>query len=149
LAPSKGWLESRTTSQRQHRGCASCKGEQRVGDRQQRSSAVAPRRWIGKIVTPAVICSLALGLSYLGVSAMDAFQTGLNYLNLGPLAVVFRLGRDVAKTDRAHPIGSVRGRWEPARRGSGNSTRPYEQPDGVGGGSVCERERSNAVPMGT
>ena len=46
------------------------------------------RRWVGEIITLAVICSLAIGPGYLGVGPIDAFQTGLKYLSLGLLAMV-------------------------------------------------------------
>jgi preprotein translocase SecF subunit len=44
--------------------------------------------WVGELVTLAIVCTLALGLGYLGAGAIEAFQTGPNYLDLGLLAVV-------------------------------------------------------------
>jgi hypothetical protein len=46
------------------------------------------RRWIGELVTLAIVCTLALGLGYLGAGAIDAFQTGANYVDLGLLLLV-------------------------------------------------------------
>jgi hypothetical protein len=44
--------------------------------------------WVGELVTLAIVCTLALGLGYLGAGAIEAFQTGPDYLDLGLLAVV-------------------------------------------------------------
>lgn len=46
------------------------------------------RGWIGEFVTVAIVGTLALGLVCLSAGAIDAFQTGLHYLDLGLLAVV-------------------------------------------------------------
>jgi len=46
------------------------------------------RGWIGEVVTVSIVCAFALGLVYLGAGAIDAFQTGLHYLDLGLLALV-------------------------------------------------------------
>jgi hypothetical protein len=46
------------------------------------------RGWIGELVTLAIVCTLALGLGYLGAGAIAALQTGPAYLDLGLLAVV-------------------------------------------------------------
>jgi hypothetical protein len=46
------------------------------------------RGWIGELVTLAIVCTLALGLGYLGAGAIAAFQAGLDYLDLGLLAVI-------------------------------------------------------------
>ena len=44
--------------------------------------------WAGELVTLAIVCTLALGLGYLGAGAIDAYQTGLDYLEVGLLAAV-------------------------------------------------------------
>jgi hypothetical protein len=44
--------------------------------------------WVGELVTLAIVCTLALGLGYLGAGAIEAFQTGPDYFDLGLLAVV-------------------------------------------------------------
>jgi hypothetical protein len=44
--------------------------------------------WVGELVTVAIVCTLALGLGYLGAGAIEAFQTGPNYADFGLLAVV-------------------------------------------------------------
>jgi hypothetical protein len=44
--------------------------------------------WVGELVTLAIVCTLALGLGYLGAGAIEAFQTGPDYLDLGLLAGV-------------------------------------------------------------
>ena len=46
------------------------------------------RRWIGELVTLAIVCILVLGLSSLGAGAIDAFQTGPDYLDAGLFAAV-------------------------------------------------------------
>ena len=46
------------------------------------------RGWIGEVVTLAIVCTLAIGIGYLGAGAIDAFQTGPDYVDLGLLAVV-------------------------------------------------------------
>jgi hypothetical protein len=42
--------------------------------------------WVGEVVTLTIVCTLALGFGYLGAGAIDAYQTGLDYLDLGLLA---------------------------------------------------------------
>jgi hypothetical protein len=46
------------------------------------------RGWIGELVTLAIVCTLALGLGYLGAGAVAAFQTGPDLVDLGLLAGV-------------------------------------------------------------
>jgi hypothetical protein len=46
------------------------------------------RGWIGELVTLAIVCTLALGLGYLGAGVIAAFQAGPNYLDLGLLGVI-------------------------------------------------------------
>ena len=46
------------------------------------------RGWIGELVTLAIVCTLAMGLGYLGAGAIAAVQTGVDYLDLGLLGVV-------------------------------------------------------------
>lgn len=46
------------------------------------------RRWIGELVTLAIVCTLALGLGYLGAGTIAALQTGPALIDLGLLAVV-------------------------------------------------------------
>jgi hypothetical protein len=46
------------------------------------------RGWIGELVTVSIVCTLALGLGFLGAGAIDAFQTGPDWLELGLLALV-------------------------------------------------------------
>ena len=48
----------------------------------------ATRGWIGELVTLAIVCMLALGLGYLGAGAIDTAQQGIDYIDLGLLAVV-------------------------------------------------------------
>jgi hypothetical protein len=44
--------------------------------------------WVGEVVTLAIVCTMALGLGYLGAGAINAFQTGADYLDLGLLGLV-------------------------------------------------------------
>jgi uncharacterized membrane protein len=44
--------------------------------------------WVGELVTVAIVCTLVLGLGYLGAGAIEAFQTGPNYVHLGLVAAV-------------------------------------------------------------
>jgi hypothetical protein len=46
------------------------------------------RGWIGEFVTVSIVCALALGLSFLGAGAIDTFQTGPDWLDIGLLALV-------------------------------------------------------------
>ena len=46
------------------------------------------RGWIGELVTLAIVCTLALGLGYLGAGAIAAFRTRPEYVDLGLLAGV-------------------------------------------------------------
>jgi hypothetical protein len=52
-----------------------------------------PPRWttyagVGEAVTLAIVCTLALGVGYLGAGALDAIRTRPDYLDLGLLAGV-------------------------------------------------------------
>jgi len=44
--------------------------------------------WVGEVVTLAIVCTLAIGVGYLGAGVIDAFQTGVDYLDLALLAGV-------------------------------------------------------------
>ena len=46
------------------------------------------RGWVGEVVTIAIVCTLAIGLGYLGAGVIGAVRTGPDYLDLGLLAVV-------------------------------------------------------------
>jgi hypothetical protein len=46
------------------------------------------RGWIGELVTVSIVCTLALGLGFLGAGAIGAFQTGPDWLELGLMALV-------------------------------------------------------------
>jgi hypothetical protein len=46
------------------------------------------RGWIGELVTVSIVCALALGLGFLGAGAIDAVETGPDWLDLGLLALV-------------------------------------------------------------
>jgi len=44
--------------------------------------------WVGEVVTLVIVCTLAIGIGYLGAGAIHAFQTGVDYLDLALLAGV-------------------------------------------------------------
>jgi hypothetical protein len=44
--------------------------------------------WVGEVITLAIVCTLALGLGYLGAGVIGAVQMGVDYLDLGVLAAV-------------------------------------------------------------
>ena len=46
------------------------------------------RGWVGEVITLAIVCTLALGLGYLGAGVIGAVQTGIDYLDLALLAAV-------------------------------------------------------------
>jgi hypothetical protein len=46
------------------------------------------RGWIGEVVTLAIVCTLALGLGYLGAGAIEAFETGADLLDIALLGMV-------------------------------------------------------------
>ena len=46
------------------------------------------RGWVGELVTLAIVCTLAIGVGYLGAGVIGAVQTGPNYIDLSLLAVV-------------------------------------------------------------
>jgi hypothetical protein len=48
----------------------------------------ATRGWVGEVVTLAIVCTLALGLGYLGAGVIETFQVGPDYLDLGLLIAV-------------------------------------------------------------
>jgi hypothetical protein len=46
------------------------------------------RGWVGELVTLAIVCTLAIGLGYLGAGVIGTVQGGADYLDLGLLGVV-------------------------------------------------------------
>jgi hypothetical protein len=46
------------------------------------------RRWIAEAIAVAIVCTLALGLGYLGAGALAALQRGPDHVDLGLLAGV-------------------------------------------------------------
>jgi len=44
--------------------------------------------WVGEVVTLAIVCTLAVGIGYVGAGVIDAFRTGVDYLDLALLAGV-------------------------------------------------------------
>jgi hypothetical protein len=46
------------------------------------------RGWVGELVTLTIVCTLALGLGYLGAGAVAAFETRPDSIDLGLLAGV-------------------------------------------------------------
>jgi hypothetical protein len=44
--------------------------------------------WVGELVTLAIVCAFALGIASLGAGAIEAVQTGPDYLDLVLLAAV-------------------------------------------------------------
>ena len=44
--------------------------------------------WVGEVVTLAIVCTLAVGIGYVGAGVIGALQTGLDYLDLALLAGV-------------------------------------------------------------
>ena len=92
----------------------------------------ATRGWIGEVVTVALVSTLALGLVYLVAGAIDAFQTGPDYLDLGLLAVVliasiaiWRRLKARPRQKAAEPAASVAACVpEPAQSGGAAESRP-------------------------
>lgn len=46
------------------------------------------RGWVGELVTLAIVCTLAIGVGYLGAGLITAVQTGPDFLDVGLLAGV-------------------------------------------------------------
>jgi hypothetical protein len=44
--------------------------------------------WLGEVITVTVVCTLALGVGFLGAGTIRAFQGGPDYLDLGLLSLV-------------------------------------------------------------
>jgi hypothetical protein len=63
----------------------------------------ATRGWVGEIFTLAIVCTLAIGVGYLGAGAIDTFQTGPDYLDLGLLASGVFLSVLIWRRLSAHP----------------------------------------------
>jgi hypothetical protein len=65
------------------------------------------RGWIGEVVTLAIVCTLALGLGYLGAGVATAYRAGPDWVDLGLLAgvalVAFLIARKLSA--RARPSG--------------------------------------------
>lgn len=90
------------------------------------------RGWVGEVVTIAIVCTMALGLGYLGAGAIDAFEVGPDYLDLVLLAGVLLATVVIWRwlNARARPravavavrVRSPATRFEDARRGAGAPT---------------------------
>lgn len=90
--------------------------------------------WVGEVVTLAIVCTLALGLGYLGAGTINAFQTGPDYLDLGLLAgvvlVAVVIGRQWSSRARAksrEAEASLRVVPEPEAAASGRQMAPAEE----------------------
>jgi hypothetical protein len=46
------------------------------------------RRWVGELVTLSIVCTLAIGLGYLGAGVIGTFQTGLHIADAGLVVVI-------------------------------------------------------------
>jgi hypothetical protein len=63
--------------------------------------------WAGELVTLTVVCTLALGVGYLGAGAIDAFQAGPDLLDFGLLAVVLLVSIAIWRRLRARSRSGV------------------------------------------
>ena len=92
------------------------------------------RGWVGELVTLAIVCTLALGLGYLGAGAISTWQTGPDYLDVGLLAVVLfvavAIGHGLNARARATAVGA----------GAGAYARAPEPGQAAGGGRVTMAE---------
>ena len=66
------------------------------------------RGWTGEFITLAIVCTLALGLGYLGAGALAAFQMGPDYLDLGLLAGVALVTMVIWRRLKAPVVARVR-----------------------------------------
>jgi hypothetical protein len=68
------------------------------------------RGWIGELVTLAIVCTLALGLGYLGAGIIGAWQAGPDFLDVALLALVLlvavAIGRRLTARARATAVGA-------------------------------------------
>lgn len=46
------------------------------------------RGWVGEVVTLAIVCTLAIGVGYIGAGVIGIVQSGPDYLDVGLLGVV-------------------------------------------------------------
>jgi hypothetical protein len=89
------------------------------------------RGWIGEVVTLAIVCTLAIGLGYLGAGAIEAFETGADLLDIALLGVVLlvsvlivrRLGARARAGVVAPGASSSARAPEPGQAGSGGLVR--------------------------
>ena len=94
-----------------------------------------PPRWttyagVGEAVTLAIVCTLALGVGYLGAGALDAFQTRPDYLDLGLLAGVALVAVVIWRGLKARAMataGACRLPRVGRRRPVGRRSRPQER----------------------
>jgi hypothetical protein len=98
----------------------------------------ATRGWVGEVVTLAIVCTLALGLGYLGAGAIEAFQTGPDYLDLGLLAAVV-LGAVVIWRGL-----KARARPSAPEADTGALVLVQESSDAAGGRAAAERATASA-----
>jgi hypothetical protein len=100
----------------------------------------ATRGWVGEVVTLAIVCTLALGLGYLGAGAIEAFQTGPDYRDLGLLAGVVFVAVVLWRSWRA--------RARPRSLETATDLRAVapESRDAAGGPAAAERATASASP---
>jgi hypothetical protein len=85
------------------------------------------RGWTGELVTLVIVCTLALGLGYLGAGAIAAFQAGPDYLDLGLLGVILLVSTVIWRrlSARARPgVADVSGYARVPESGQGLSGAP-------------------------
>ena len=87
------------------------------------------RGWVGEVVTLAIVCTLAVGLGYLGAGLIGIWQTGLDYLDLGLLAAVLLVAVVIWRKRRAR-------RTAPAAEASVPSCTPAAEDVRTGGRAV-------------
>lgn len=63
--------------------------------------------WASELVTLAIVCTLALGVGYLGAGAIGAFQTGPDLYDLGLLAMVLLVSIAIWRRLRARSRPAV------------------------------------------
>ena len=73
------------------------------------------RGWVGELVTLAIVCTLALGLGYVGAGIIGAWQTGPDFLDVALLALVLFVavatGRRLHARARATAVGAGAGAY--------------------------------------
>jgi hypothetical protein len=100
------------------------------------------RGWISELLAVMIICAVALGAVRLGAGTIEAFRTGLDYLDLGLLALVLLVSIVVFRRLKQEAWPQA---VESAAEGPELLRKGREKVKGVGAGAAASPVRDTAA----